>query len=115
MGVVSVLFMMAAAGITYGWQPDERGGVEYIIQIPPDQLQELERLGGTVIHTQTVQAKRRPVRAWIDAVRARFVSTLQMLSDQEIEDGLGRLVASTPDLDVDLEYTMIWERLSARF
>ena len=27
MGGVPVLFMIAAMGITYGWQPDNRGGV----------------------------------------------------------------------------------------
>ncbi len=44
-GVPVLVMMMAAAGITYGWQPDNKGGVEYIIQIPPDQLHELERMG----------------------------------------------------------------------
>lgn len=45
MGGVPVLLMIAAMGITYGWQPDNSGGVEYIIQIPPDQLHEIERIG----------------------------------------------------------------------
>ena len=45
MGGVPVLLMIAAIGITYGWQPDSSGGVEYVIQIPPDQLHELERIG----------------------------------------------------------------------
>ena len=45
MGGVPVLLMIAAMGITYGWQPDDSGGVEYVIQIPPDQLHELERIG----------------------------------------------------------------------
>ncbi len=45
MGGVPVLLMIAAMGITYGWQPDDSGGVEYIIQIPPDQLHEIERVG----------------------------------------------------------------------
>jgi hypothetical protein len=45
MGGLSVLLVIAAMGITYGWQPDDNGGVEYIIQIPPDQLHEIERVG----------------------------------------------------------------------
>lgn len=45
MGGVPALLMMAALGVTYGWQPDNKGGVEYLIQIPPDQLEEIERLG----------------------------------------------------------------------
>ncbi len=45
MGGASLLLMIAAMGVTYGWQPDTRGGVEYIIQIPPDQLSEIKRVG----------------------------------------------------------------------
>lgn len=44
-GITTLLLLLAAGGITYGWKPDDRGGVEYIIQVPPDQLQELPRLG----------------------------------------------------------------------
>ena len=45
MGGVPVLFLLAAMGITYGWQPDGNGGVEYVIQIPPEQLEDLKRSG----------------------------------------------------------------------
>ena len=45
MGGVPVLLMMAALGITYGWQPDNDGGVEYIIQIHPDELREMRSIG----------------------------------------------------------------------
>ncbi len=45
MGGVSVLLMVAAIGITYGWHPDDKGGVEYVIQIEPDQLDALDRIG----------------------------------------------------------------------
>ncbi|MEE2938427.1 MAG: hypothetical protein VYA84_20760 [Planctomycetota bacterium] len=44
-GITTLLSLLAAGGITYGWKPDDRGGVEYIIQVPPEQLQELPRLG----------------------------------------------------------------------
>ena len=42
MGGVPVLVLIAAMGITYGWQPDGNGGVEYVVQIPPEQLDELK-------------------------------------------------------------------------
>ncbi len=45
MGGVPALLMVAILGVTYGWQPDGRNGVEYVIQISPDQLGEIERLG----------------------------------------------------------------------
>ena len=45
MGGVPALLLVIAAGITYGWQPDREGGVEYIIQVPPDQVERLEQIG----------------------------------------------------------------------
>ena len=45
MGGITALLLLAAGGINYGWKPDDQGGVEYVIQIPPDQLQELQRIG----------------------------------------------------------------------
>jgi ubiquinone/menaquinone biosynthesis C-methylase UbiE len=76
---------------------------------------DLERLGGVVTMSQTEQVKRRRASEWIEAVRARFISTLQFLDDDEIEEGLARMMAATPDLSADVEYSMIWDRVSARF
>lgn len=45
MGGAPMLLLLAAMGITYGWQPDGNGGVEYVIQIPQEQLEELKRSG----------------------------------------------------------------------
>ncbi len=45
MGGAPTLLMVAILGVTYGWQPDGDQGVEYIIQIPPEQLAEIERMG----------------------------------------------------------------------
>ncbi|MFK8112291.1 MAG: hypothetical protein AB8B91_08815 [Rubripirellula sp.] len=44
-GVPVLLKLIAMMGITYGWQPDNYGGVEYIVQVSPDDLQDIERLG----------------------------------------------------------------------
>jgi len=44
MGVVHVL-MVALTSITYGWQSDGGDGVEYIVQLSPAELKEVERLG----------------------------------------------------------------------
>lgn len=44
-GVPVLLKLIALMGITYGWQPDNNGGVEYIIQVSADDLKEIERLG----------------------------------------------------------------------
>jgi hypothetical protein len=45
MGGVPLLLMAVAMGITYGWQPDGAGGVNYIIQVPPDQIDAVRRSG----------------------------------------------------------------------
>ena len=50
MGSGSLLLILAAIGVDYGWQPDgtrSRGGdnLEYIIQIAPDQIGRLQRVG----------------------------------------------------------------------
>lgn len=50
MGSGSLLLILAAVGVDYGWQPDgtrSRGSdnLEYIIQIAPDQIGRLQRLG----------------------------------------------------------------------
>ncbi|MGV3482821.1 MAG: hypothetical protein ACO1RT_00235 [Planctomycetaceae bacterium] len=50
MGAAPVLIMLAAIGVDYGWQPDgttsQRGdNVQYIVQISPDQVQQLSAIG----------------------------------------------------------------------
>lgn len=45
MGGVPVLLFAAILGINYGWVPDQQGGVEYIIQVEPQKLREVERAG----------------------------------------------------------------------
>lgn len=50
MAAALLLVMLATVGIDYGWQPDgtkspQGDNIEYIIQIPPDQLDEVKKLG----------------------------------------------------------------------
>ena len=50
MAAALLLVMFAAVGIDYGWQPDgtkspQGDNIEYIIQIPPDQLDDVQRMG----------------------------------------------------------------------
>ncbi len=40
-----MLLMTATVGITYGWVPDGGAGVQYIIQIPPDKIEQVARSG----------------------------------------------------------------------
>jgi SAM-dependent methyltransferase len=76
---------LAAAFESFGGEP--AGGI---------QVDEVERRAGD----------------WIEAVRAGFVSTLHLLSDDEISEGLERFTAAHPDPDerirYRLEHTSVW-------
>ena len=45
MGCVPVLLMVAAIGVDFGWTPDGSGGVEYVIQIAPEKLDQVKDVG----------------------------------------------------------------------
>ena len=45
MGGLLALLAAVTMGVTYGWQPDGLGGVEYIIQVPPEKLEQLQSTG----------------------------------------------------------------------
>lgn len=54
----------------------------------------------------------RPAADWVGAVRAGYVSTLHLLSRDEIEEGLAAFVAANPDptaeIGYDLEIIGVW-------
>jgi SAM-dependent methyltransferase len=52
-------------------------------------------------------------REWEDAVRARYVSTLQLLDDDEIERGLAAFRAVHPDPSSRYRYSLRFLRISA--
>ena len=45
MGGLLVLLAVATTGVTYGWQPDGNGGVEYIVQVSPNELAQARHSG----------------------------------------------------------------------
>ncbi len=45
MGALLVLLTVAATSVTYGWQPDNKGGVEYLVQVAPDKLAQVRDAG----------------------------------------------------------------------
>ena len=61
-----------------------------------------------------LEVKIRPVGEWAAAVRAGFVSTLQLLSAEELSDGLARFEAANPDPAGEIRYDMRWTWLVAR-
>lgn len=66
----------------------------------------------TVVRQRVIEPRDRPVREWVRAVEARFVSTLQLLEDDEIREGLARfeLEHSDPEAMVRYELRYDWVR-----
>jgi ubiquinone/menaquinone biosynthesis C-methylase UbiE len=69
-------------------------------------------LGATVTVTTGSEFIVRRAEDWIDAVRGRFVSTLQLLTDSEIDDGLKRFLAEYSNADEPYRYELCLTRIS---
>ena len=59
------------------------------------------------------EPKARSAGEWSDAVRAGFVSTLQLLTPDEEAAGLAAFAAAFPDPTVQVEYQLRWTWLTA--
>ncbi len=71
------------------------------------------RMKGTGVDvTTTSEPIERRVRDWQRAIRGRFVSTLQLLTDDEIEEGLARFAARHQPEDALYRYTLRLTRVS---
>lgn len=76
----------------------------------------VERFPDRGRHAQVVPMPERVERSagsWEKAVRHRFVSTLQLLSEAEIDEGLGRFRSSYPDPDDVYRYMIEFVRIRA--
>ena len=69
---------------------------------------------GDVTQGTTVEVVERRAGSWVEAVRGGFVSTLQMVSPQELESGIAAFARYYPDPDDIVEYQMRWDWLSAQ-
>lgn len=79
----------------------------------PDRLAELCSTGGrNVSVARTSESINRTAGEWIDAVRGGFVSTLQLIDDDEITEGLSRFAEAYPDRDAPYRYELALTRIS---
>jgi SAM-dependent methyltransferase len=69
---------------------------------------------GEVARGTIVEVVERSARSWVEAVRGGFVSTLQMVPPEELEDGLAAFAREYPDPDAVVEYQMRWDWLSTQ-
>lgn len=82
----------------------------------PDLLSARLRALGLERVTQVaeIETVKRRVADWVVAVRAGFVSTLQLLEAAEVEAGLERLRREHPDPEEILRYRLWWRGVSGR-
>lgn len=88
MAAASLLVLLAAVGVDYGWQPDgtqsARGdNIEYIIQVPPDQLDDIRRAGEV---TSTLDP----------AIAGRVVRVVFRIGTESLPRDAGHAVAVAP-------------------
>ncbi len=69
-------------------------------------------LGGSTEVSITNEPISRRAGDWREAVRGRFVSTLQLLDDREIDEGLARFTSEFPDDDSEYHYELELTRIS---
>ena len=74
----------------------------------------LARMGADVAVGREVENKVVPARQWRAAAEARFVSTLQLLSDDEFRAGLAAYDNTYPDPDQPVRYVLTFDWIRAR-
>lgn len=90
-----------------------------VVEIDIERFPDLELLvehcrvaGSSVAVTEVSESIVLPVWEWADAVRRRFVSTLQLLDDSEIDGGLQRFEAEYGNRDDPYQYALRLTRIS---
>lgn len=73
----------------------------------------LERLGFDVGRAVEVEVVTRGAGEWMAAVRAGFVSTLQLVEERELEAGLAAFAAAHPDPEEKVTYELRWDQIHA--
>ncbi len=74
---------------------------------------EITSLGFEVSRGQSIESVVRRAGDWIEAVEAGFVSTLQLLPEGELAEGLAAFRLAHPGEDDEIGYTLDWDWISA--
>lgn len=74
----------------------------------------LEKAGHEVEARKEFEVVERAAGEWVAAVRAGFVSTLQLVSEKELDVGLTAFTAAHPDPRQIVTYELMWDRIRAR-
>lgn len=79
---------------------------------PGDIARRCESRGASVAVSTVIEPITRRVGDWKEAVRGRFVSTLQLLDGNEIDEGLAAFSREFPDEESEYRYQMELTRIS---
>lgn len=74
----------------------------------------LSFLGGAPDVLEVEEIVERAAGEWVEAVRAGYVSTLHLVSDDEVQEGLARFAAGHPDPDATIEYRLLFSGVWSR-
>ena len=80
----------------------------------PEAMARYLRRWATVEVGSEIEAKTRPAGEWAAAVRAGFVSTLQLLTPDETAAGMQAFTEAYPDPAAPIEYALRWTWLEVR-
>ena len=82
---------------------------------PGDVAAHLEAAGMQIAVGREVEHRHMEVGTWRAATEARFVSTLQLISDEEFRSGLGSFDAEHPDPNELVDYVLTFDWIRARW
>ncbi len=82
---------------------------------PEHMAHHLASQGASDVEVVPVDAEiRRSARAYAAAMRARFVSSLQLIADEELESGVEAFLAEYPHGDEEVSYVLRYDWVRAR-
>jgi len=70
--------------------------------------------GGNVTREREIEVRERPAGEWIEAVESGFVSTLQLLTPEELRAGVEEFEAIHPDRSTIVRYRLLFDVLRTR-
>lgn len=103
-----------ATSIQAQYFPSVRTLDERRFPAPADIEERLRGLGFEAEHEVEVEQIARRAADWVAAVEDRFISTLQLITEDELADGIRRFCADHPDPDETVNYQLTWDHVRGR-
>lgn len=96
------------------WFPSV-GDIDAVRFPPPEMIADYSRAVGMRVESgREIEHREMPARVWQAATEARFVSTLQLISDEEFRSGLEEFERSYPDPNQVVDYVLTFDWIRAQ-